>query len=79
MDTNFQAPVAVAGFPAAIPAPVAAIPSGDAQAAAIDAKVQLEDLVRAAADKARELNEQAVEQWNEKLRSGVDAGQEQVA
>ncbi|KAM3955919.1 LOW QUALITY PROTEIN: cuticular protein hypothetical 3 [Aphomia sociella] len=43
------------------------IPAGDIQAAVIDAKVQAEDLIRAASDRSRELTEQAIEDQNEKV------------
>lgn len=58
------APVAIPGIPA-----LAAIPTispGDLQAAAIDAKVQAEDLIRATADKNLEIAGQIIEGQSEK-------------
>lgn len=53
------------GVPAAIPT----ISPGDIQAAAIDAQVQAQDQLQAAADKARELSEQATQNINEKVET----------
>lgn len=48
----------------AVPAAVPTISPGDIQAAAIDAQVKANDLARAAADKAQEITDQAVEDIN---------------
>ncbi|KAL4712241.1 hypothetical protein ACJJTC_011102 [Scirpophaga incertulas] len=61
---------------AAIPLPTAAVNSGDLQAAIIDAKVQTEDLIRAAADHTRENAEQAIAETNEKVIEANDLARE---
>ncbi|XP_075988007.1 pupal cuticle protein PCP52-like isoform X2 [Anticarsia gemmatalis] len=60
----------------AIPASVPTISPGDIQAAAIDAQVKINDLARAAADKAQELADQAVENVNEKVVTDVNQANE---
>lgn len=65
-------------FIAYSPVPLVSIPPGDVQAAAIDAKVQAEDYLRAAGDKARELAEQAVENQNEGVIEANDLAKERA-
>ncbi|CAG5053132.1 unnamed protein product [Parnassius apollo] len=61
-----------------IPAAVPTISAGDLQAAAINAKVQFEQQAQAAADKARELAEQAIEKQNEGIIEANDLAKERA-
>nr|Q24998.1 RecName: Full=Pupal cuticle protein PCP52; AltName: Full=GMPCP52; Flags: Precursor [Galleria mellonella]CAA54650.1 pupal cuticule protein [Galleria mellonella] len=64
-----SAPVFGTLTPLTVPyiANIPTISPGDIQAAAIDAKVKVEDALRAAADRNQELLEQAIENQNEKV------------
>ncbi|CAK1593418.1 unnamed protein product [Parnassius mnemosyne] len=61
-----------------IPAAVPTISPGDLQAAAINAKVQVEQQVQDAADKARELAEQATEKPDEGIIEANDLAKERA-
>ncbi|CAG5053126.1 unnamed protein product [Parnassius apollo] len=61
-----------------IPVPTPTISAGDLQAAAINAKVQFEQQAKAAADKARELAEQATEKQDEGIIEDNDLAKEQA-
>lgn len=61
----------------AVPAAIPTISPGDIQAAAIDAQVQAQDQLQAAADKARELAELATENANEKAITDATSANEQ--
>ncbi|CAH2056436.1 unnamed protein product, partial [Iphiclides podalirius] len=65
-------------FIAHSPVPLVAIPPGDVQAAAIDAKVDVEDRLRAVSDQARELAEQANENKDEGVNEANDLAKEKA-